>query len=158
MAIFDAYISVFDNKFYYNHWRPYTAIRWAENDGNSDTTADLNWNNTHNHSYAFPSYPSAHGTACSAAMTVIANVFGDDTPFTMVTEEVDKAGPYSGKINMEPSQRYFSSFDEAAIECSVSRVYLGIHFRYDSIEGNKLGRKIGEFIIRKASDSEWKYL
>ena len=42
MAIFDAYVSVFDNKFFYNHWRPYTAIRWAANDGNPDTEARYN--------------------------------------------------------------------------------------------------------------------
>jgi len=58
MAIYDAYVNVFDNKFHYNHWRPYTAIRWAENDENSDTQPDLEWNNLHKHTYPFPSYPS----------------------------------------------------------------------------------------------------
>ena len=72
MSIFDAYVDVFDNKFHYNHWRPYTAIRWAANDGNPDTEPDPEWTNTHRHTYAFPSYPSAHGTACAAAMTVLA--------------------------------------------------------------------------------------
>jgi len=47
MTVYDAYVSVFDNKFHYNHWRPYTAIRWAENDGNINTVADDNWNNLH---------------------------------------------------------------------------------------------------------------
>jgi len=152
IAIFDAYINVFDNKFHYNHWRPYTAIRWADNDGNPETKPDPSWNNTHKHTYAFPSYPSAHGTACSAAMAVIANTLGDDTPFSMVTAEVDRAGPFSGKLKMEPSERSFSSFSEAAEECSLSRVYLGIHFRYDSLEGNRLGKEIGEFIIREETD------
>ena len=152
IAIFDAYINVFDNKFHYNHWRPYTAIRWADKDGNSGTAPDSSWNNTHKHTYAFPSYPSAHGTACSAAMTVIANTFGDDIEFSMVTEQVDKAGPFSGKLKMKPSERSFSSFSEAAMECSLSRVYLGIHFRYDSIEGNRLGREIGEFAIRETTN------
>jgi hypothetical protein len=40
MSISDAYISVFENKFFYNHWRPYTAIRWAAHDGNPDTAPD----------------------------------------------------------------------------------------------------------------------
>ncbi len=151
IAIFDAYINVFDNKFHYNHWRPYTAIRWAENDGNPETKSESNWNNTHKHTYAFPSYPSAHGTACSAAMTVMAHSFGDGMDFSMVTEEVDKAGPFSGKLKMEPSTRTFSSFDEAAMECSLSRIYLGIHFRYDSLEGHRLGRELGKFILRQAA-------
>jgi hypothetical protein len=139
-------VSVFDNKFFYNHRRPYTAIRWAANDGNPQTVPEETWTNTHRHTYAFPSYPSAHGTACAAAMTVIADTFGDDYPFTMATPAVDIAGPFSGKIEMKPPTRDFQNFDEAAKECAMSRVYLGIHFRYDSIEGNKLGKRIGEYV------------
>lgn len=147
MAIFDAYVSVFDNKFYYNHWRPYTAIRWAANDGNPDTKPDTNWNNLHKHTYAFPSYPSAHGCASTAAMTVLSNTLGmgDNYSFTMIIEEVDKAGPFSGKIKMDPPTRSFNSFSEAGMEAAMSRVYLGIHFRYDSVEGYKLGKQIGEY-------------
>ena len=147
MAIFDAYINVFYNKFYYNHWRPYSAIRWAKHDGNPNTVEDLSWTNTHQHTYAFPSYPSAHGTACTAAMQVMIDVFGAKFPFVMTTNEVDKAGPFSEKITMEPAQRSFNNFAEAALECSMSRVYLGIHFRYDSIEGNKLGARIGNQLL-----------
>ncbi len=147
MAIYDAYVNVFENKFFYNHWRPYTAIRWAANDGNPDTRPDPDWNNLHRHTYAFPSYPSAHGTACAAAMTVLANSLGDDYPFTMTTAEVDQAGPFSGKIAMDPPTREFDSFFSAAMECALSRVYLGIHFRYDSEAGFELGRKIGDYAI-----------
>lgn len=149
MAIYDGYINVFDNKFHYNHWRPYTAIRWAEHDGNPDTEPDTAWNNLHQHTYAFPSYPSAHGTASSAAMRVLSTALGtgDAYPFTMTTEEVDTAGPFSGKITMDPPTRSFSSFSEAGLEASLSRVYLGIHFRYDSEEGHRLGTAIGEYAV-----------
>lgn len=147
MSIYDAYVNVFDNKFYYNHWRPYTAIRWADNDGNPNTELDTEWNNLHKHTYAFPSYPSAHGTASSAAMTVLSNTLGtgNEYEFTMTTEEVDKAGPFSEKLKMMPSTRSFSSFSEAGLEAAMSRVYLGIHFRYDSEEGHILGTKIGDY-------------
>lgn len=145
MGICDAYISSFNNKFHYNHWRPYTAIRWADNDGNPSTDVDPDWNNLHRHTYAFPSYPSAHGTASGAAFAAIAGLFGDQFQFTMTTEVVDKAGPFSEKIKMNPPTRQFQSFSQAAMECSMSRLYLGIHFRYDSVEGNRLGRKIGAF-------------
>ncbi len=99
MTVYDAYINVFNNKFHYNHWRPYTAIRWAANDDNPDTEPDPEWNNLHQHTYAFPSYPSAHGTASSAAMSVLANTLGtgDTYAFTMQTDEVDSAGPFSEK-------------------------------------------------------------
>jgi hypothetical protein len=146
VAIFDAYVNVFDNKFFYNHWRPYTAIRWAEHDGNPDTEPDADWNNLHRHTYAFPSYPSAHGTACAAAMTVLAETFGGDVSFVMTTKTVDSAGPGSERLVLQPPTRSFGGFSEAALECAMSRVYLGIHFRYDSVEGNRLGNRIGRFI------------
>lgn len=147
VSIFDAYINVFDNKFHYNHWRPYTAIRWAAHDGNPHTEPDTLWNNTHRHTYAFPSYPSAHGSASAAAAAVLADTFGDDYPFTMYTPAVDIAGPLSGKVSMHPPTRSFESFSNAAMECAMSRVYLGIHFRYDSVEGNRLGYRVGRYVI-----------
>lgn len=147
MSVYDAYVNVFDNKFFYNHWRPYTAIRWAQHDGNPDTAPEPDWTNTHRHTYAFPSYPSAHGCASAAAMEVLADSFGSDRAFSMHTPLVDRAGPFSGKIEMDPPRRSFGSFREAALECAMSRVYLGIHFRYDSVEGNLLGARIGRYAV-----------
>ncbi|MGH8249678.1 MAG: vanadium-dependent haloperoxidase [Steroidobacteraceae bacterium] len=145
MSIMDAYIGSFDAKFFHNHWRPYTAIRWAAHDGNPRTEPEPHWNNTHGHTYAFPSYPSAHGTACAAAMTIMGKSLGDRRAFTMTIPLVDQAGPGSPKIAPDPPTRSFDSFQAAAMECALSRVYLGIHFRYDSIEGNRLGSRIGNF-------------
>lgn len=150
MSIYDAYVAVFDNKFHYNHWRPYTAIRWAANDGNPDTEPDPEWDNAHRHTYAFPSYPSAHGTASAAAMAVFAATFGGDRPVVMTTREVDRAGPFSGKIPVDPVTRSFPSFAAAAEECALSRIYLGIHFRYDSEEGTRLGRAVGTYVVEHA--------
>jgi membrane-associated phospholipid phosphatase len=143
--IFDGYVSVFENKFFYDHWRPYTAIRWAEHDGNPDTHADPDWNNTHHHTYAFPSYPSAHGTVAASALTIFGKFFGDDHAFTLATPEVSSAGPMSPMMEMDPPTRSFTSFSQAAMEAAMSRVYLGIHFRYDSEEGYRLGTRIGEY-------------
>lgn len=147
MTIYDAYVCVFENKFFYNHWRPYTAIRWAANDENPNTEPDTTWNTLHNHTYAFPSYPSAHGSGSGSGMTVLARTLGlgDDYSFTMTVPEVDSAGPMSEKMKMVPAERSFKSFSEAGLEGAMSRLYLGIHFRYDSEEGNKLGVKIGEY-------------
>ena len=147
MAIYDGYISSFENKFHYNHWRPYTAIRWAANDGNPDTAPEATWTNTHRHTYAFPSYPSAHGTSCASAMSVFDEVFGSDYAFTMQTPVVDVAGPFSGKIEMHPPTRDFQTFSEAAMQCGLSRIYLGIHFRYDSVEGVRLGGAVGGNVV-----------
>ena len=147
MSIFDAYVSSFDNKFFYNHWRPYTAIRWAANDGNPDTMPEETWDNLHRHTYAFPSYPSAHGTACAAAMSAFEVVFGERYDFTMRIPLVDIAGPFSGKIEMQPATRSFARFSDAAMECGLSRVYLGIHFRYDSVAGVELGSQVGKNVV-----------
>ncbi len=149
MSIFDGYVSSFDSKFFYNHWRPYTAIHWADKDGNAATELDMQWDNLHRHTYAFPSYPSAHGTVCGAAMTVMADTFGEQRKFTMEIPEVDKAGPMSGKIKMDPPTRSFESFQQAAMECALSRVYLGIHFRYDSLAGNQLGNNVGRYALER---------
>lgn len=149
-SIFDGYVDVFENKFHYNHWRPYTAIRWAAHDGNPRTEPDPDWTNTHRHTYAFPSYPSAHGTVCAAAMTVLASVFGDEHPVTMTVAEVDAAGPLSEKVPMDPPTRSFPSFSAAARECALSRVYLGIHFRYDSEAGHELGNRVGRYVVDRA--------
>jgi len=147
-ATYDAYINVFNNKFHYNHWRPFTAIRWAAHDENPNTEADKEWDNLHRHTYPFPSYPSAHGTASSAAMRILSNALGkgDKYTFTMTTEKVESAGPFSEKIQMNPPTRSFTSFTQAGLEASMSRVYLGIHFRYDSEEGHRLGNSIGDYI------------
>ncbi|NNF39516.1 MAG: vanadium-dependent haloperoxidase [Gemmatimonadetes bacterium] len=149
MSVVDGYVASFDSKFHYNHWRPYTAIRWASNDGNPDTEEDASWTNLHDHTYAFPSYPSAHGTVCAAAMTVMGEVFGQQTPFEMTIPEVESAGPGSPLVSMDPPSRAFESFSQAAEECSASRVYLGIHFRYDSDAGTALGRNVGAMAVRE---------
>jgi membrane-associated phospholipid phosphatase len=147
VSLMDGYVAVFDSKYFYNYWRPFTAIRWAEHDRNAETRPDVEWDNTHRHTYAHPSYPSAHGTACAAAMTVLAETYGDAHPFTMNTPEVDSSGPVSPPMKMDPPTRHFDSFSAAARECSLSRVYLGIHFRYDSVAGNRLGTSVGNHII-----------
>lgn len=149
MSVFDGYVATFDNKLVHNHWRPYTAIRRASSDGNPSTAEDPDWTNLHDHTYAFPSYPSAHGTVCASAMTVLASVLGEGRPFRMTIPDVDAAGPGSGRVPMDPATRSFESFDEAAEECALSRLYLGIHFRYDSEAGVDLGRRVGAVAVSR---------
>jgi hypothetical protein len=81
---------------------------------------------------------------CAAGFTALADVFGDEVTFTMTTPQVSVGGPVSELVDMKPPTRSFQSFSEAARECALSRVYLGIHFRYDSQAGNDLGRRVGE--------------
>ena len=79
----DAFIACWDNKYLYDHWRPVTAIRAAETDGNPDTVADLNWSSfiiTPNH----PSYTSGHSTMSGASGAVLADYFGTDVLFVAI--------------------------------------------------------------------------
>jgi hypothetical protein len=80
-------------------------------------------------------------------MTVLADAFGDDRPFEMTIREVDSAGPMSPPMVLDPATRSFDSFAAAAEECALSRVDLGIHFRYDSEAGMVLGRKVGRRVL-----------
>jgi hypothetical protein len=64
--------------------------------------------------------------------------------------QVDEAGPMTGKVRMSPPTRSFASFQQAAMECALSRVYLGIHFRYDAVAGNQLGRNVGGYAVQNS--------
>src|SRR5207248_3199095 len=75
MAIGDASIAAYDNKYYYNFWRPVTAIRAGGIDGNSRTDADPDWLPLIT-TPAFPSYASAHATLSGAAREVLERLFG----------------------------------------------------------------------------------
>lgn len=84
MALADAYIAGWDSKFYYNFWRPYTAIRAAASDGNDATSADATWEPAEP-TPPVHDYPSTHSALGNAAATVMAKILGDNTPFTMTS-------------------------------------------------------------------------
>src|SRR5204862_8335459 len=133
VATADAIISCWDAKYAYNLWRPVTAIRAADTDGNPDTAPDASWTpliTTPN----FPSYTSAHSTVSAAAAGVLTTLFGDDYQFTVGAESV----PYT---------RSFTSFGAAAAEAGQSRVYGGIHYSFDSATGLAVGAEVANYVI-----------
>lgn len=135
MSHSDAYIATWDSKFEYNRWRPYTAIREADRDGNPATEADPNWEPlrvTPPH----PDYVSAQSAGCGATFEVLKRTFGDHVPFTMETMTAPPEMP----------TRSFRSFSAAAAECADSRVRLGWHFRYATNRGLALGRAVAEWM------------
>jgi PAP2 superfamily len=135
MGLFDGYIAVWDSKYEYNHWRPYTAIREAARDGNRATEADSNWEPLRR-TPPHPEYLSAHSTGCAATFEALKQTFGDHVSFTM---ETTTAPP-------EMPTRSFHSFRSAAAECADSRVRLGWHFRYATDRGLTLGRAVAEWL------------
>ncbi|MDO1448231.1 phosphatase PAP2 family protein [Rhodocytophaga aerolata] len=136
MALADSYTAGWDSKFHYNFWRPYTAIRAAENDGNGQTVADQSWEPLMP-TPPVQDYPSTHSALGNAGATVLAAILGDNTKFTMISNTAEIPG----------STRSFKSFSQAADENADSRVMAGIHFRFSCEAGQDLGNKVGKFIV-----------
>jgi len=133
MAMADAYIAGFKIRYVYDFWRPITAIREGDSDGNDATAGDPAWDSLQN-TPAVSDYPSTQSTFSAAAAVVLASVLGgDQATFTAVSGK-----PFDGIT------RSFTSFSQAARESADSRVYAGIHFRSACEDGLVLGRKIGQ--------------
>lgn len=138
MALFDTYVAVWDSKYEYNHWRPYTAIRAAETDANPQTMPDATWEPLRQ-TPPFPEYISAHAAACAASFGILERAFGGDVPFTMQTTTAPPGMP----------TRTFDSFHAAVAECADSRVRLGFHFRYSTDAGRTLGRQVARHTVMR---------
>lgn len=138
-AVADAYIAHFDTKYLYNFWRPVTAIRAGDTDGNDATEPDPDWL-PYLVTPAIPDYPSGHSTAGAAAATVLTRFFKHDVlPFTTTS-----GAPFAG------IERSFQTFWDAAVENANSRVYAGIHFRTATTDGLQLGEQVGRFVATHA--------
>jgi hypothetical protein len=143
-AISDAYMTSLESKFYYNFWRPITAIHAADTDGNPLTIADDTWEPAFA-TPPVPDYPSAHSAAGGAAAEVIDAMVGRGRPFT----HVSTTGPISGVPGAET--RSFSNVQKAAIENAYSRMLVGIHFRRACTVGLEQGRDIGRYVVEHAA-------
>jgi len=133
-AIADGLIAGWDSKYYYNFWRPVTAIRLASLDGNGDTQEDPAWSPVFS-TPAHPDYPSTNSVNGVAAATVMAQVLGDRA--------------FSATSTSLPGvTRTYSSFIGYAIEGSQSRVFAGIHFRKATEDGRLQGRDVGRSVLR----------
>jgi hypothetical protein len=132
VAMADGYIAGFDGKYAYSFWRPVTAIRAGDTDGNETTPGDPNWQSFLN-TPPSPDYPSTHSVLGAAAAEVLTRFFGND----QITFTTTSGAPFPGIT------RSHASFSQAAQENADSRVYAGIHFRAACREGLKLGTSIG---------------
>ena len=145
VALYDTYVATWDAKYFYNHWRPFTAIRAADTDDNPRTDADMNWESLRP-APPFPEYSSAHAAACAASFGVLAEAFGRDLQFTMETTTAPPGMP----------TRTFDGFAAAAAECADSRVMLGFHFRYATNAGLELGQRIAHYTLTHALRVRWR--
>ena len=139
----DAGIACFDSKFFYQFWRPITAIRNADKDGNPDTTADPAWQallTVPGH----PEYPSQHGCFTSA--------FSDALAAALHTKHIDVTMP--GGQNGSPvltTSQHFDNVEDVQKQVVDARVWLGFHFRNSVEQGEKLGNDVADWELDRSS-------
>jgi hypothetical protein len=135
-AMADGFIAGWDQKYHHRFWRPETAIREAESDGNPFTHSDPDWVAFLSSPLPFftpplPDYPSTHTVLGAAAAEVLIAFFGDRFAFTATS------------TTLPGVSRRFRGFSDAAVENGLSRVYGGIHFVRAVIDGYRQGQGIG---------------
>lgn len=128
IALFEAFISCWDEKYRSNCIRPETAI---------NKYVDEEWR-PYIQTPPFPSYTSGHGTISAAAAESMTYWFGDKLSFTDTSS-----------LEFGIESRKIISFRDAAKEAAMSRLYGGIHYRFDNEQGNEAGTKLGEFIVQR---------
>ena len=134
LALADATIGLYDAKYHYLVWRPITAIRLGSSAGNPGITGDPTWNPLAV-TAADPSYPGAHAAISQAAATVLSAFYGDHQQLTVSSDG-------------DPGvTRTFGSFQAAANEATLSRLFAGQHTMIDLVAGQQLGRHLAELVL-----------
>jgi membrane-associated phospholipid phosphatase len=136
MATNDSLVASFLNKYHYNFWRPETAIRAGDTDGNRKTVADPNYV-PFIVTPCFPSYPSNHGSAANGAAEVLRRLYGE------AGHAITLSNPAVPSIVLQ-----YTSFKQITNDISDARVYGGIHFRTDQDAGAALGRAVGSAVYK----------
>jgi hypothetical protein len=140
-SIADATIAFYDAKYTYRFWRPITAIRLADTDGNPLTTADPAWTPLAT-TPADPSYPGAHSVVSATAATVLTAVYGNHLSIAVTSPTLPDV------------TRTFHNFREVANEAGLSRIYAGVHTRLDHVAGLALGDQIGQYTLHQPADAD----
>jgi membrane-associated phospholipid phosphatase len=138
LSFADSAIAFYDAKYTYRLWRPVTAIRLADTDGNPNTVADPNWLPLTGTTPADPSYPGAHSTISAAGADVLAGFYGDNDSFSVTSPALPGV------------TRSFGSFSAAAQEAGLSRIFAGVHTRLDHVAGLALGHEVAGFVLNNA--------
>ena len=131
-------MACFDSKYTYRSWRPITAIRNADIDGNPGTTADTTWSpltTTPNH----PEYPSQHGCVTSALAQVLARAVGSDQINATVWGAT--AATPTGLV----TPRTYPTVQALTDELVNARVWIGFHFRSSVVAGENLGTSVANW-------------
>lgn len=137
MTLADTTVPTVGTKFNYRHWRPATAVREAETDGNQWTQPNLNWAPRAGSTGGTPEYPSGHSSYSGAAAAVLAGFFCvDNIRFTHTTDTAPGG-----------QARTYPSFSAAAAEAGRSRVFGGQHFEFSNQAGLAIGRNVATEVL-----------
>jgi hypothetical protein len=137
MALADATVPTVATKYTYRHWRPTTAIREADTDGNPSTPADPAWAARAGSVGGTPEYVSGHSSYSAAGATVLAGFFCTDAiPFTLATDSAPGG-----------AARSYPGFSAAAAEAGRSRVFGGQHFEFSNQAGLGIGRGVAGEVL-----------
>ena len=137
LAMADATLGCWDSKYTYRFWRPVTAIRAADTDGNDATEADPSWTPLRA-TPLHPEYPSAHACVSTSAAEVLTGLFGKHFAFSTTTSTCPP-----GVV------RSYDSFRDMSDEIGLSRIYVGFHFRTSVRHGTNLGRQVGHWTFHR---------
>lgn len=134
MAIGDGLTSSMETKYHYTFWRPETAIRAGDGDGNPETIGDPDFAPFIT-TPCFPGYPSAHASASYAARAILERFWGSGGHAFVLAHSA-----LPGKVFE------YTSLRQVTDDVDDARVYGGIHFRFDQEAGAKQGRKVGQYV------------
>jgi hypothetical protein len=137
MAMDDGLIAVFDAKYTYNLWRPVTAIRNGDQDGNNATDRDPGWTpfiDTPLH----PEYPCAHCIVSASLGAVLEAEIGSGPTPTLSSASSTAGG----------AVRTWTTVAAFTKEVAEARIYDGVHYRYSTEVGSAMGKKIGELAAK----------
>jgi PAP2 superfamily len=134
MAGADGAIGCWKDKYYWNFWRPITAIHQADDDGNPATLADQTWTPLFT-TPPFPEHPSGHTCISGAVVETLQDFFG-----------TDKIAFSTSSSFMGQRTRSFERFSAAIKEIIDARVWAGIHFRTADVQGAVLGKKVARYL------------
>lgn len=137
MNLYDLYLASFDSKYFYDTWRPYTAIHQGDGDGNPATSGDPKWE-PEMVTPPWPEYPSAHAAVGASGAEIISEILG--TPKVSFTMQSTTALP-------SHPERTYNNLDQAANDCADSRIMNGYHFRFATEEGKRQGRVIARHTV-----------
>jgi hypothetical protein len=137
----DAAISCWNDKYYWDFWRPWQAIHEADRDGNPATVADPSW--TALITAPYPEHPSGHLCLDGAQLRVLQMFFGTDEIGFDVT-----SSRFGGET------RHFERFSQPLKEIIEARIWAGLHYRTADVQAQTLGRKVVEYMTKHYFQSE----